>query len=290
MRSMTGYGQASWSGGGRRLTVEVRSVNQRFLDVKMNLPREYSKWEEELRQLVQAAAERGRVDVVVGRSGVAAGDFEVEINEALARAAVEGWRKLQKRLGLGGEVDVSMVTRSEFVRIVERRGDGSDEIPRVRKLLQQALAEFNRAREREGKALAADMKLRCAKLLEIHRGLKARTTVLVPELQRRLSERLAQLLGDSNLSEERLAQEAALLADRCDVTEELVRLAAYLERLGELIRQKGPAGKAVDFLVQEIHREINTIGSKSSDLEVTNLTLAAKAELEKLREQVQNIE
>lgn len=290
MRSMTGYGQASWSGGGRRLSVEVRSVNHRFLDVKMNLPREYAKWEEELRQVVQAAVERGRVEVAVTRSGVGAGDFEVEVNEALARAAVEGWRQLQKRLELNGQVDVGMIARSEFVRVVERRGDGADEIPRVKKLLRRALTEFNRVRDREGKVLAADMKLRRDGLRKIHEGLEARTVVLVPELQRRLAARMAELLGDRTLGEERLAQEAALLADRCDVTEELVRLGAHLDRLGELIRQKGPAGKAIDFLVQEIHREVNTIASKSADLEVTNLALAAKAEVEKLREQVQNVE
>lgn len=292
MRSMTGYGQASWQGDGRRLSVEVRSVNQRFLDVKMSLPRECQAWEAELRDLVTGVAERGKVDVTIFRSGSSADDFTVEVNEPLARAACAGWRSLQKTLKLPGAVDIAtMMTRgSEFVRVIERKPEASADLPRVRKLLSAALKEFNRARDREGKALAADMLGRLKTLKRVHGVLRKRTAVLVPELQRRLQERLAQLLGKAVVSEERLVQEAAMLAERSDVTEELVRLESHLTRLGDLLRQAGSVGKAIDFLIQEIHREVNTIASKSADLEVTNLTLEAKGEIEKLREQTQNVE
>jgi uncharacterized protein (TIGR00255 family) len=293
MRSMTGFGQASWQGSGRRLSVEVRSVNQRFLDVKLSLPRECQAWEAELRDLVGGVAERGKVDVTIFRSGSSSDDYTVEINEPVARAAVEGWRSLQRTLKLPGTIDVAMLlTRggSDFVRIVERKPEASADLPRVRALLTTALKEFNRARDREGKALAVDMRERLKILLRLHGQLQRRSTALVPEIARRLQERVANLLGKGIVSEERLVQEAAVLAERADVTEELVRLQSHLTRLGELVRQAGSVGKAIDFLMQEIHREINTIASKSADLEVTNLTLAARAEVEKLREQTQNVE
>jgi uncharacterized protein (TIGR00255 family) len=292
MRSMTGFGQASWQGDGRRLSVEVRSVNHRFLDVKLALPRECQAWEPELRDLVSGVAERGKVEVTVFRSGIAADDFTVEVNESMARAAVAGWRALQRKLQLPGTIDIAMLMGrgNELVRVVERRADANADLPRVRTLVAAALKDFNRAREREGKALAKDMAGRLKNLRRIHAALSRRAAALVPELARRLSDRVGALLGKESVSPERLVQEAALLAERADVTEELVRLESHLTRLGELLRQSAPVGKPIDFLIQEIHREINTIGSKSADLEVTNLTLAAKAEIEKLREQTQNVE
>jgi uncharacterized protein (TIGR00255 family) len=292
MRSMTGYGQASWQGDGRRLSVEVRSVNQRFLDVKLSLPRDCQAWEAELRDLVSGVAERGKVEVTVFRAGSTADDYTVEVNEPVARAAVAGWRTLQRSLELPGTIDVAMLLGrgADFVRVVERKADASADLPRVRTLLRDALKQFDRAREREGKALAADMRARLKNLSGLQAALKRRSTALVPELSRRLQERVTALLGKEVVSEERLVQEAAMLAERSDVTEELVRLHAHLARLGELLRQTGSVGKAIDFLLQEIHREINTIASKSADLEVTNLTLSARGEVEKLREQIQNVE
>jgi uncharacterized protein (TIGR00255 family) len=292
MRSMTGFGQASWEGKGRRLSVEVRGVNQRFLDVKLSLPRECQAWEAELRDLVSGIAERGKIEVSVFRSGSVADDFAVEVNEGVARAVIGGWRRLQRTLTLPGTIDVGMLLSrgGDLVRVVERKPDASADLPRVRQLLAGALREFSRAREREGKALAADMRGRLKRLVGLHGALQRRTAALAPEMVRRLQERVTALLGRDLVNEERLVQEVALLAERADVTEELVRLKSHLARLGELLRQPGSVGKAIDFLMQEIHREINTIASKSADLEVTNLTLAARAEVEKLREQTQNVE
>lgn len=291
MRSMTGFGQASWEGEGRRLSVEVRSVNQRFLDVKLSLPRDCQAWEPALRELVSGVAERGKVEVTVFRSGSTTDDFTVEVNAPMARAALAGWRSLQKTLKLPGTIDVGllMARGGDFVRVVERRAEAGADLPRVQQLVAAALKDFNRARDREGKALHADMRARLKALQRIQASLRKRATALVPELAARLQSRLTELLGRA-VGEDRLAQEAALLADRSDVTEELVRLDSHLTRLGELLAQTGSVGKAIDFLIQEIHREVNTIASKSADLEVTNLALAAKGEIEKLREQVQNVE
>jgi uncharacterized protein (TIGR00255 family) len=291
MRSMTGFGQAAWQGQGQRISVEIRSVNQRFLDVRFNLPREYQAWEAELRKLVLAAVERGKIDVNVSRSGATARDVTVEVNEALAGALITSLRRLQRRLGLSGQIDVSLLlSRPELVRVSESRPDSGADLSRVRRLLVAALRRFNEAREREGRALKADMQARLRHLRRIERTLLKRTDALLPELSRRLNERMAALLGDVAVDQARLLQEAALLAERADVTEELVRLRSHLDRLQELMRQRGAAGKAADFLLQEIHREVNTIASKSADVEVTALTLEARGEIEKLREQAQNVE
>ena len=291
MRSMTGYGQAHWQRTGRSVSVEVRAVNQRFLEVKLNMPREYLPWEAELRALVQEQVARGKVDIAIFRGGTNGGEVTVEANVALAKEYVAAWRKLQRALHLPGDIDLGLLQgRSELLRVVERRGDAGAEIAAVRTTLQRALHAFNRDREREGRTLGRDMTARVRRLRQLQDGLARRVAQLTPQLAARLRQRLATLLEGKDVKEERIAQEAALLAERSDVTEELVRLQSHLTALADLLRGREPAGKKLDFLLQEVHREFNTIASKSADREVTNLTLEARSEIEKLREQVQNVE
>lgn len=291
MRSMTGYGHAEWKRGGRTLTVDIRSVNQRFLEVRFNMPREYMPWENELRALVQEHVARGKVDVSVGTGGNNGSQLAVEANLELARAYVEGWRQLQKALKLPGTIDISLLQgRSELVRVVERRGDPGEEVAVVRETLQRALRSFNKDREREGQALTRDMISRVRHLARLQQQIAKITTGLKDKTTAKLRQRVTALLEGRELKEERLYQEVAFLAERSDVTEELVRLAAHLEALDELLRGTDPAGKRLDFLLQEVHREFNTIASKSADLDITKRTVEARGEIEKLREQAQNIE
>ncbi len=292
MRSMTGYGQAAWQRGGRAITVEIRAVNQRFLEVRLNMPREYLAWESELRGLVQEQVARGKVDVSINRGRGGAEPAQVEANVELARAYLAGWQKLQKALKLPGTIDLALLQSRapDLVRVTERRLDAGAEIDPLRQTLRRALESFNRERLREGRALARDMLARVRHLRQLEGQLSRRAEVLTPQFAARLRERLGNLMSGSGISEERLAQEAAVLADRSDVTEELVRLRSHLEALGTLLRGGEPAGKKLDFLLQEVHREVNTIASKSADLAVTNLTVEARAEIERLREQAQNIE
>ncbi len=291
MRSMTGFGQAASEGRGGRYSVEVRGVNHRFLDVRLAVPRDSQSWEPELKPLVAEMVERGKVDVTISRVAGAAAEKRVEVDEELAKSALQAWRKLQKGLGLAGEIDVGfLLSRSEFVRVTEARADPGDDLPQVRKLLAKALRSFDKARVREGAALQADMKARCTRLAGIEKDLRKRSADIVPELAARLRGRLNKLLEGQQIDEQRLLQETAVMAERCDVHEELVRLASHLKRLAGLVRQKGSVGKPIDFLLQEVHRELNTIASKSSDVEVTRLTLDGRAEVEKLREQTQNVE
>lgn len=288
---MTGYGQAQWQRAGRSVSVEVRAVNQRFLEVKLNMPREYFPWEAELRTLVQEHVARGKVDISIFRGGTNGNEVTVEANVPLAKEYVAAWRTLQQALHLSGDIDLGLLQgRSELLRVVERRGDASTEIEAVRATLKRALQVFNRDREREGRALTRDMNTRVQRLRQLQKGISRRVTQLLPQLAARLRQRLATLLEGKDIKDERIVQEAALITERSDVTEELVRLQSHLTALADLLRGREPAGKKLDFLLQEVHREFNTIASKSADLEVTNLTLEARSEIEKLREQVQNVE
>jgi uncharacterized protein (TIGR00255 family) len=291
MKSMTGFGQASWQGKGYKITVEVRSVNQRFLEARFNLPREYLSWEAELRELLQAAVARGKVDVNVNRSGLLASEFAVEVNTALAKAYVRGWRELGAALHVDGTIDLQvLLARPELVRVAERRAAAHGDLPRVRQVLRKAIRAFTRAREREGRALEQDMRHRLTRLSGLARDMRTRAAATVPEVMVRLRERLQTLVAGNSVPEERLAQEVAFLASRGDVTEELVRLESHLTAMGKLLKSRDPVGKQLDFLLQEIHREVNTIASKSNDLTMTNFTLEARGEIEKLREQAQNVE
>jgi uncharacterized protein (TIGR00255 family) len=288
---MTGFGQAAWQGEGCKITAEIRSVNQRFLEARFNMPHEYLPWEGELRQLVQAAVERGKVDVNISRSGALASDFAVEVNAPLSRAYVDGWRQLQVALGLGGEVDLAfLLGRPDLVRIVERRVEPANEVQRVQHVLRQALRAFDRERQREGRALARDMRQRIEHLRRLARHMRARAAAAAPETAKRLGQRVQALLNGGAVDEERLAQEVGFVLSRSDVTEELVRLQSHLDALRALCSSREPVGKRMDFLLQEVHREVNTIASKSNDLELTDFSLEARSEIEKLREQAQNVE
>jgi len=290
MRSMTGYGQARWQREGKALLVEIRGVNQRFLEVKINMPRDFLPWETDLRALIQENVARGKVDAVITQSGSVSDGFAVEVNMALAKQYVAGWRKLQKALRLPETQGLDFLQSREILKVVERRNEVSADLATVKATMAQALQRFNREREREGQVLGRDMLERVKRLEDLHRQLGKRAAKLKPEMANRLRERVTTLLEGRTISDERLLQEVALLAERSDVTEELVRLSSHLDALKQLIRGKEPAGKKLDFLLQETHREVNTIASKSADLSVTNLTVDARAEIEKLREQVQNVE
>lgn len=290
MKSMTGFGAAQSRAGEVLLSVEVRSVNQRHLDVKISAPREFGRWEQDLRRVVSAAIGRGRVEVFVNRTA-ASGKRSVALQKDLARDYVEAWRDLQRELGLGGEVDLSLLQgRNELWQRAEPATDAAVEIKVVSDLLERALATHARARTREGAHLKRDMEGRAKTLKALVKAIRKRARGIAPQLRERLEKRIGDLLGRDQIDPARLAQETAILADRVDVTEELVRLDSHLDGLRDLLQDDGPVGKRVDFVLQEINRELNTIGSKAGDLEVTNHILDGKAEVEKIREQVQNVE
>ncbi len=289
MKSMTGYGSASGRVGHTALTVEIRSVNQRFLDLKVNGPREYGAWEADIRGLISAVVSRGRVEVYIGRNaGARAGD--VELRKDVAAAYLTAWRGLKKEFGLPGEIDLPMfLAASGVFQTKDRTAPVKAEKEEVKKLVGKALVAHGRERAREGRNLQRDMRARTRALSRMTAQLKKKAVGQAEQFQARVERRVQSLL-DGAVDEARLAQEAAILAERADVTEEIVRLESHVEALSGLLRTEGPLGKKVDFLLQEVNREINTIASKSSDLTMTSLTLEGKSEVEKLREQAQNVE
>ncbi len=291
MRSMTGYGSARLESGAWRWTAEIRSVNHRFLELRINLPRDLARYEAELRKLVQAEAQRGKVDVSLNVSGRAQSAVQVQVNLPLARAYVAAWRQLQRELGVPGEVDLGMlVERSDLLSLSETPRESEEDAWALREVLGRALRAWNRERAREGRVLQRDIHQRVARLATLQRQIAACVRKLKPVLRERLRKRVAALLDDRALDEQRLLQEVVLIAERSDVTEELVRLQSHLAACRTLLREKGPVGKRLEFLLQELHREFNTVASKSSDLTVTQLTIEARSEIEKLKEQVQNVE
>jgi uncharacterized protein (TIGR00255 family) len=296
MISMTGFGRAQGTIEGRALVIELRSVNHRALDVKVRSRSVSAAIEVEIIRAVRAALARGSVQVSLDElpeasGGGTAGGLPIE----RIRAAHAGLEQLRRQLGLTQPVDLATV--ASFLRLErDRPGDLPPlEWPALEPLFNEALAVLQRARAQEGQSLAAELRLRARRLDDIVAELRDKTRHIPARAQQRLQERLEQSLRASGAAIEpgRLAQEVALMADRLDITEELVRLEAHRLRLHELLvgtPGREGVGRTLEFLLQELGRELNTVGSKSQDAEVSALVIAGKAELEKIREQAQNIE
>jgi uncharacterized protein (TIGR00255 family) len=289
---MTGYGAAHADAPTARVNVEIRSVNQRFLDVRVSLPREHAAWERHVRDRIRSVADRGRVEVSVTRAAIAARRrYRVAVRLELARAYLTAARRLARDLGVSGEVALADLLRlPDLFEVNEEAADPRRELPALNGALARAIRAFDAERRREGAHLRRDMEQRTASLRRSVTGIRRRLPQALVALRRQVEERLVRLVGAAELDRARVAQEVALLAERSDVSEELVRLEAHLSAMAGALRAKGPVGKRIEFLLQEIHRELNTTGSKAGDQAVTDLVLAAKGEVEKLREQVQNVE
>lgn len=290
VRSMTGFGAAGVAITGGRLTIELRSVNQRFLDVRVTAPREYASWEATCREIVGKHVARGRVEVYVGRNAPARGQTRIVVNVQAARDYAAAWKRVAAEVGIKGSLDLGLLRGAEIFETVETPRDLRKEFPLATRALTAALATLDTARRREGRNLQRDMQARVARLLTIERAIRAHAATVAGELQTKVHDRLQGILKASTVDPARVAQEVAYLAERSDVTEELVRLRSHLDELRKLLATGGPCGKQIEFLLQETHREINTIGSKVNQLEITRLVVEAKGEVERLREQVQNVE
>jgi len=290
MKSMTGFGAAEGKTGTVRLSAEVRSVNQRHLDVKIVGPREYGAWEAELRREVGESISRGRVDVFLSRTP-AAGARPVVVNKKAAAAYVAAWREIARAFDLKDDVSLALLQgRQEIFQAAGADVDPAREIDMLKRVLARALEAHGRERAREGAHLARDIGAQAKHLRALVGRLRTRAASVGPRLRARLDDRLTALLGGRGIDAARLAQEAAVLAERADVSEEIVRLGSHLDALAGLVRETAPVGKRIEFLLQEINRELNTIGSKAGDLEITNWVIDGKAAVEKIREQVQNVE
>ena len=286
MKSMTGYGEASQNIHGARITVQIRSVNHRHLDLQVRTPREYMSFEEEIRKLLREKIARGRIDLFVNRYVAKGQARKLEMDEALIGQFLSGVAQLKKKYKLGGEVDVALVSNiPDVFHVRELEIDSKGERQAVLKALNGALKKLERSREREGIHLRTDMEAQIGHLREIAAALEARS----------LDTGARQYKGgwpDGQNGErpERNMPEVATALTKGDINEELVRLKTHVVALAKVVREREPVGKKVDFMLQEVNRELNTITSKVPYLPVTQLVLQGKERVEKIREQTQNIE
>jgi uncharacterized protein (TIGR00255 family) len=286
MKSMTGYGEASQNIRGGKVTVQIRSVNHRHLDLQVRAPREFLSFEEEIRKLVREKISRGRIDLFVNRYVVKGQLRKLEMDEALVGQYIAGVTQLKKKYKLAGDIDVSLLsTIPDVFHVREVEIDSASERSAVIKALQGALKKLEQSREREGGHLRADMESQIGHLKNVAESLAARAAENGVRLQRVPSGN-----GQNGGEGDKDAGELSNVVFKGDINEELVRLKTHVVALSRVAREREPVGKRIDFMLQEVNRELNTISSKVPFIPVTQLVLQGKERVEKIREQTQNIE
>ena len=291
IKSMTGYGKAEAVSEQGRFTVEIRSVNHRYGEISVRMPRGFLALENEIKKMLANVLKRGKIDVYIQWDEVGAAVNLPQADTALAQGYAGLFRTLSADLGLTGDVPLTLILAQKGVlKDTGATIDETEYLPQLVSAVQAAVAAIDAMRSREGEALSLDLSARRSQVAQWIKQIGSRAPQVVTEYRQKLKARLDQLLDGAELDAARLAQEVALMADRCDVTEELVRLASHFDQFDEALLLAEPVGRKLDFLMQEMNREVNTIGSKSSDAEVTGLVIRIKAEMEKMREQVQNVE
>lgn len=291
MYSMTGFGRATAAGDGREVTVELKSVNHRYLDLSMRLPRSLGFLEDVLRGVLSERLSRGHVDIYVNYRNNRMDARTVRLDSALLTMFVGAAREANASLGLADDLTLSAALRLPDVLSVDAADEDRDAVSAlVRRACNEAADELLQMRASEGARMLNDLSARIGTVLSLTERIEARAPLVVADYQAKLSERIELLLGKTEVDRTRLATEVALFADRAAIDEEIVRLKSHVTEMHKLFAAPEPSGRRMDFLVQEMNREFNTIGSKANDAELTKLVLDGKAEIEKIREQVQNIE
>ena len=291
VKSMTGYGRAEETFNGCTITVELRSVNNRYLDCNVRIPRLYLFAEEAIKSRVQSSISRGKVDVFVTLDSAGAERVQVSVNRPVADGYYAALKQLAEEYGLAGDISVSLLSRFPEVLLAEKAEEDVEQMARdICSVLDRALADFDEMRAREGERLKADILSRAAAIEAKVALVEARSPQTVAEHRAKLEARMNEVLANTQLDPARILTEAAIFADKVAVDEETVRLRSHTEQLREMLSKGGATGRKLDFLIQEFNREANTIGSKCSDLEISSHVVDIKAEIEKIREQVQNIE
>lgn len=289
--SMTGYGSAKGSVEGQEITVELKSVNNRYLDCSIRLPRNFLFAEDTVKQAVSAGVSRGKVDVFVSAQASQDSGTVVSVNKELARGYRDAVARIAETLGLESGLNAFSLARFPDVLTVERRELDKDKAAAaLSEITAKAVEEFNAMREREGERLRRDMLGKLETIEGLVSVVEERSPQTVKEYRERLEARLRDILADRSLDEQRVITEAAIFADRTAVDEETVRLRSHIAQFRTMLEEGSPIGRKMDFLVQEFNRESNTIGSKCSDASLAKVVVDLKSEIEKIREQLQNVE
>ncbi len=291
IKSMTGYGRAQGSFSGGDITVEVKSVNNRYLDCGVKLPRGYAYLEESIKALVQKSISRGKVDVFVTINAAGADNVTVSVNTPVAEGYLAAMRQLVEQYGVADDISASVFSRFSDVFLVEKQEQDENEVKSaIGGVVSEALSAFDTMRTREGQALKADLLQKAGGILTLVSKVEERSPITVKSYRERLTAKMQEVLADRQIDEARIIQEAAIYADKVAVDEETVRLRSHVDQLKTMLREGGVIGRKLDFLMQEMNREANTIGSKGNDVEQARNVVNIKSELEKIREQIQNIE
>lgn len=291
IKSMTGYGRSQETVDGMSITVELKSVNSRYLEFSPRVYKGYSFLEEKLKSYVQSVISRGKVECSVQIDSLQTDDVIVQVNESLALGYVNAVKELSEKFSLENDFKVSdLAMRSDIFSVRKSPADEDKIWSCVKNVFDKAVVNFVKMREVEGEKLRADILSRADLIISFVERIEERSPQTVKEYNDKLLDRVRQLLGDNTVDESRLLTEVAVFADKIAVAEETVRLRSHIDQLRIFMDSQEPIGRKMDFLVQEINREANTIGSKASDIEIARIVIDIKAEVEKIREQIQNIE
>lgn len=291
LKSMTGYGRVKVENDLREITVELRSVNHRYLDLNIKVPRIYGYLEEMVSKQAQATIARGKVDIFVSVRAKEGADIRVSPNMAVIQGYVDAIRKVSETYGLSDEATaLSLLRLPDAMEQSKEEADADQLKSEVSAVLDQALTEYNAMREKEGARLVEDVTYRAGLIAQSVDFVEQRSPDCVEEYRQRIAARMTEILDGTELAQQRILQEAALYADKVNVTEEIVRLRSHLSQLETMLKSPVAIGRKLDFLVQEMNRETNTIGSKANDFQIAKTVVDMKAEIEKIREQIQNLE
>ncbi len=291
LRSMTGYGRSQKILGGRDILVEIRSVNHRYYEYSSRIPRSYNYIDEKLKALLKTSVSRGKIEVAVTINNIEGKDTEIAINKGVAEGYVTALRSVSEELGLVDDITLSKLIKLPDVFSVQKTPDDEEQIWKdVSEVTAEALAKFVEMRQVEGERLRSDVIEKADNILSMVGCVEEISPQTVENYRNRLFKKISEILEDKNIDEQRILTEAAVFADKVAVDEETVRLRSHISQLKTMLDSDEPVGRKLDFIVQEMNREVNTIGSKAQDLNVTKYVVDMKSEIEKIREQIQNIE
>lgn len=291
LKSMTGYGRQEVVAEGKKILVEIKSVNHRFSDYNIKVPRHLGFLEDKVRKYASERVTRGKVDIYVSVESYDMADHDIMLNEELAENYIEALKKLRDKFGLSDDISVSSVARYGDIFKTERREEDEDKLwELVKSVMSDAMDAFVAMRTREGERIEEDLRERIAYMSELAKSVDERSPQTVAEYRDKLYAKIKELLEDRDIDEARILTEVAIFSDKVAVNEETVRLSSHFNEFYQILDSGEPAGRKLDFLIQEINREVNTIGSKANDIEIAKTVVTLKGEIEKLREQIQNIE
>mgnify|MGYP003306244588 CR=1 FL=1 len=293
IKSMTGFGRSEYNDGKRNIIVEIKTVNHRYADISVRMPRRYSFVEDKVKNTIKEKIKRGKIDVSIMVENLTENDVNIKLNTMIAQQYYDNLKELQRQFNVTG--DITLQYLAGMPDVLKAIPDVDDEEEMTKCILQpvrEAAANLESMRMIEGEKLGQDLMMRADIIKDLVDRIEERAELVPKAYTEKLRERIQELIGNSvTVPEDRILVEAAIFADKCNITEELTRLNSHMDQMKSIIEKSSqPDGKKLDFLVQEMNREANTIGSKANDITVTNLMLQVKAEIEKIREQVQNIE